>query len=177
LITLELLEVPLDIRILVCVCVCVCVCVHLQDDFANAAMPDHYDTAAIAEGFRKSAIHFLLEHELSTKAHVGLGAVAALSFAHQLVYNTKSRFRHRIVSKIAQISSVALLAHNVYVLFVRPDGMVPVGSAAFWSNVIATTTLACALAVGLYAIFAKSEAPNYSLHRRAMIIAAGALFM
>lgn len=146
-------------------------------DFANAALPTHYNSSSVAEGFRNEAIHFLFEHALLTKAHVLVGAVAAVSFTLQLVFNTKARLLHRIVSKFAGVSAFTLVALNVYVMFIRPEGMAPVGSAAYWSNVVATVTLACALVIGLSAIFGNPAAPNYSLHRRAMIVAAGALFM
>lgn len=150
---------------------------HPQKDFADAALPTHYNTSAIAEGFRNEVIHFLFERALLTKAHVLVGAIAAVSFAIQLVFNTKARLLHRIISKFAGLSSFALVALNVYVMFIRPEGMAPVGSGAYWSNVVATVILACALVVGLTAIFSNPAAPNYSLHRRAMIIAAGALYM
>ena len=80
---------------------------------------------------------------------------------------------HRTVAPIASLSSLALMINNVYVMYVRPGGMAPVGFAAFASNTIATVLATAAIVVGLYA----KSIPNYVLHRRAMILAGGALFM
>lgn len=136
-------------------------------------MPAYYDSTAVAAGFRDSAIHFLIaEHGLGTKIHVAVGATAAFSFAGALIFNVRARWLHRIVAPVAVLASFGVMATTIYSV-VR--GMAPVGTAALYSDILAVATLGISLAVGLTA--KNGPSPNYTLHRRAMIMAAGALFM
>lgn len=165
-----------------------------QADFADVALPTHYNTSKIAKGFGDAVIHFLVsEHGLSTKIHVSLGAIVGVSYIFMLLFNIHARVWHRTIAPIATLSSLGLMVSlrlhanermwhcvftnhaqmsNVYAMYVRPGGMAPVGFASFATNTIATVLATAAIAVGLYA----KSIPNYVLHRRAMIIAAGAIF-
>ena len=114
-------------------------------------------------------------HLLSIRAHVACGALATVGFLHNLVFNFGARSRHRAVAPLANLGAFGLAANTLYVMLLRPEGMVPVGRAAAWTNVIAVICLLGGVIVGIASV--KSATPDYVLHRRAMIVASGGLFM
>lgn len=120
-----------------------------------------------------------IQHARARPGELAQEAISPLRPAHRPQscppIHAPARPQHRAVAPIANISALGLAAMSIYAMFIREGGMVPVGFAAWLTNIVALVLMVGGIVVGVAAV--KSSRPNFVLHRRAMIVAAGGLFM
>jgi hypothetical protein len=142
--------------------------------FSDVVLPDGFHPSVL-EGFDRLAITPMYndkERGTLLRVHLALGWIGAIIMMLQVTPAVRKLANHQIHRVLGMIASIVVIVFEIslgYVLFVK--GMVNIGAAIYWMDVVMFFAVLIFYPVGIWAILNK----NVRLHRQCMILSTASM--